>query len=109
MNISQTAKATEFKFITQINCEKWKISCTKVVQQGHNLGRIDLFYNFGIFSICLEWLQLWTSNSVSTFFISASAELDHGGKNYVTWLHLYLRFAANNSETDKAIGVLFSA
>jgi len=28
VNISQTAKATEFKFITQIDCKEWKISST---------------------------------------------------------------------------------
>jgi len=33
VNISRTAKATGFKFITQIDCAKWKISSTKVGQK----------------------------------------------------------------------------
>jgi len=34
VNISRTAKATWFKFITQIDCKEWKISSTKVGQKG---------------------------------------------------------------------------
>jgi len=32
MNISRTTKATEFKFIMQIDCKEWKISNAKVGQ-----------------------------------------------------------------------------
>jgi len=53
VNISRTATATGFKFITQIDCKEWKMSSTKLGQRGHNLGHNDLPLDFGISSIFL--------------------------------------------------------
>jgi len=66
VNISRTAEATGFKFITQVECKELKISSTKLGQKGHNLGHNDLVLDFGISFIFLYCLQLQTSSLVPT-------------------------------------------
>jgi len=109
VNISRTAKATEFKFIVLIECKEWKMSSKKL---GQNLGHNDLLLGFSISSVsfsilyfCIDYsyrLQVWCAHDLGEWSTIGSTinECRTGSMGLKTRSRVYilsLRIVINNS------------